>query len=259
MIEAKALSERFPENGDVASIAGAAFLRVKPPKPKDADRELERAINLGCRRPELLANVIQAKRALEDWPGLRNYTKDKSSNEFTRDLALSAYIDATENMLRIARVRGDDRRMAELSLEAIERITAKIRRARVEPSYFGELSAKNFDFARIYINSVEKECIRPGDRLQLFEAAARITSLDILLDDLVRKGILALQIWWRDVESRPIVDVAACKILGRMLTKLNGIEQRLISVKNDTKLIREIEAIHRDLEFRGAKLQASVG
>jgi len=259
LIEALKLSERFPDNADVASVLGAAYIKNKPPKMKEADRALERAIKLGCRRPELLANVIQAKTALEDWSGIWDFTKDKASNEFNRDQALSAYLMATEQLIKISRLRGDYRRHGELALAAVERITGKIRRTRVEQTYFAELSRKNFEFGRAYIEAIERQCSRPGDRIAVFEATVRLSSADILLSDLIRKGFSSLEVWWSDVERRSVIDAAACKILHKMLAKLAIMQQRLVDINGDAKLVDEVHRVHRDLEFRGAALQALLG
>ncbi len=259
LIIAQELRHKFPENGDVASVLGSTLLRVKPPKYRDADRELERAIKLNCSKSELLPNIIHAKTALEDWAGLKEFTRTRISNESGRDIALSAHLKASSELIAIARVRGDQSRIAELSIEAVERITAKIRRSRLDGSYFSALLGQRFDFARAYLDTIERENTRGGDRLKVFEAVARLATADVVVLDLLKKGVAALEQWWNDVEMRPVVDLSACKILSRMLAKLEGIERQLVGYKGETTVASDIESRRRALEFRGGALQASMG
>lgn len=259
LIIAQELSKKFKENGDAASILGSAYLRVRPAKYRDADRELERAVKLGSTKSELLPNIIQAKTALEDWTGLREFVRTRISNETGRDIALAAHLNANQEMIKIARVRGDRRRIAELSIEAVERITAKMRRARLEPNYFQALASQRFDFASTYIEAVDQDNLRAGDRLRVFEAVARLAATDVLVLKSLEKGVSALEQWWKDVERRPMVDIAACKILSRMLAKLEGMEQQIAGYKRDTAVSSDIASRRRELEYRGAALQASIG
>lgn len=259
LIVAQELAKKFKENGDAASILGSAYLRVRPTRCRDADRELERAVKLGSTKSELLPNIIKAKAGLEDWAGLREFTRTRISNETGRDVALAAHLHANNELTKTARIRGDRKRIAELSIEAVERITAKLRRARLEPSYFQALIAQRFDFARAFVEAVDQDNLRPGDRLRVFEAVARLAAADVVVRDLLEKGVDALEQWWEDVERRPVADFAACKILSRMLGKLEGMEQQIGRYKGNTNVSSDIEARRRELEYRGGALQASIG
>ncbi|MBA4790225.1 MAG: putative DNA binding domain-containing protein [Rhizobiales bacterium] len=259
LIVAQELSRKFKENGDAASILGSAYLRVRPARYRDADRELERAIKLGSTKFELLPNIIKAKAELEDWAGLREFARTRISNDTGRDIALAAHLQANNELIKTARIRGDRRRVAELSIESVERITAKLRRARLEPFYFQSLISQRFDFARAFIDAVDQENPRPGDRLRVFEAVARLAGADVVLLDLLKKGVDALEVWWDDVERRPVADYTACMILSRMLGKLEGMERQIGRYKGDTTVSSDIEARRRELEYRGGALQASIG
>ena len=259
LIIAQDLRRKFPENADVASVLGAAFLRIRPPKYREADRELERAVKLGCTKPELLSNVIQAKSALEDWSGLQQYARTRMSNEFGRDIALNAHLTANSKLISIARERGDSDEVARLSIEAVERITVKIQRARLEPNYFNILVKQRFDYASAYVDAIERGCARPGDKLKVFEAVSRLANADLIVLSLLEKGVTALEQWWGDVEKRRVADIAVCTILNRMLGKLESIEQRLAGYKKDATAPDKIESRRRALEFRGGALQASIG
>ncbi|WP_161633187.1 MULTISPECIES: RNA-binding domain-containing protein [unclassified Labrenzia] len=259
LIVGKELRKKFPTNGDAASILGAALLRTRPPKFREADRELDAAAKLGCTKSELLPNMIRAKTQIEDWSGLRELTRTRISNEPDRDISLAAHLRANSEMISTARIRGDRDRIAELAIEAVERITAKIRRTRLEQHYFNTLIGQRFDFARAYFEAIDHMNARAGDRLRVFEGVARLATADVVLINLLEKGVTALEEWWGDVERRPVADFSACKLLSRMLGKLEKIEQQLAGYKRDTEVASDFESRRRELEYRGAALQSSIG
>lgn len=259
VIVATDLRKKFPQNGDAASILGASLLRTKPPRYREADRELDAAAKLGCTKSELLPNMIRTKTQIHDWSGLREITRTRVSNESDRDIALAAHLKANSEMISTARVRGDRDRVAELAIEAVERVTAKLRRTRLDPSYLSSLLGQRFDFARAYVDALDRSHARGGDRIRVFVGVARLATADVVVIDLLEKGVSALEEWWQDVERRPIVDLSACKLLSRMLGKLEKIEQQLSGYKRETLATSDIESRRRELEYRGAALQTSIG
>ena len=181
---ARDLKKRFPKSGDVATLLGSALLRATPPKYKEADQELETARRLGCTRPELTTNIIKTKTELRDWPSLYEFTKNLSSNDAARDLPLCAFLLACRKLIDIAKDRGDYSRSADLAIEAVGRITAKISRQRLEPSFFAKLTSSRFDFARNYVSTLDLMHLLPGDKLQVFEGVARLADSGVILSDL---------------------------------------------------------------------------
>jgi hypothetical protein len=259
VIVATDLRKKFPQNGDAASILGASLLKTKPPRYREADRELDEAAKLGCTKSELLPNMIRAKTLTQDWSGLRESTRTRISNEPDRDVALAAHLKANGEMISIARVRGDLDRVADLAIEAVERVTAKLRRTRLDPVYFNSLVGQRFDFARAYVDALVRSHSRGGDRIRVFDGVARLAAADVVVIELLEIGVSALEDWWRDVESRAIVDLSACNLLSRMLGKLEKIEQQLAGYKRDTGATSGIERRRRELGFRGAALQTAIG
>lgn len=222
VIVARELRAKNPNNGDVASLFGAALLRVSPPKYDDADEALEAARRLGCARPELLSNIVKTKSGLEDWVGLCAVTKGMYSSEYSKDVGLDAFLLASRKLTGIARDRGDDKRVIELAIGAVEQITLKLNRQRVEQAYFARLTNARFDFARDYVNSLDGYYSRKGDKLFVFEGVVRLAELEVILTDLVRSGLNALTNWWKDVEERPFIDHTLIFWAGR-LSVWNGL------------------------------------
>lgn len=255
VIIAVGLRKRFPESGDVASILGAALLRTAPPRIKEADQALDEARRLGCNRPELLPNVITAKTELQDWPGLYDLTKSMNSRNPGRDISLDAFLLASNKLVSLAKVRGDDGRAANLALAVVERLTGKFSHRRLESSYFESLNRARFDFAREYLGAVERLNPRPGDKLKVFEAVVRLAAASVILLDLLRKGLSALQTWWLDVEQRPVIDRTACAILSNQLRRLERIQKQIEGYGVATPaILSEISKTSRDLAFRGAQI-----
>lgn len=259
LIVAKKLKEKYQENGDVASILGSCYLRISPPNFKDADFELSRATRLCCVRAELFSNLVRAKEGLEDWGGLRDIARSRFFTGPTTDNALKAHIKANKKLMNIARNRGDYRMVSDLALEIVERITSKIRSARLAASYFEDLAAEVLFFSSQYVEALNAQYPRMGDRLRIFEGICRLASMDIVYQNLLERGILALQQWWSDVETRPVKDIAACKLLIKMLGKLKSLEKKIVNFKHSPEFMIRIEECHRDLEYRGASLQSGIG
>ncbi len=243
-----------PNDGDVASLFGAALLRLSPPRYDDADEALEAARRLGCARPELLSNIVKTKSGLEDWVGLYSVTRGMYSVDYSKDIGLDAFLLASRNLIAIARDRLDDKRVIELSIAAVEQITLKSNRQRGEPGYFARLTNARFDFARGYLNSLESYHSRKGDKLLVFEGVVRLANSGVVLTDLVRSGLHALTNWWKDVEERPFIDHTAIDILGRQIKRLDRLAVKAEEIQPDGVLAGQISATSRDLAYRGAKL-----
>lgn len=252
LIIAKELRKRFSKNGDVANLLGVAFTRISPPQFREADREFDDARRLGCSRPELIGDAIRTKIELQDWHGLLDMTATLASNEGARDVAIHGYLRGCDELIANAHGRGDLARVAELAIGAVEKISQKFSRARRE---FSELRGQRFQFARAYVDALNRLHPRAGDRLSVFEGIWRLAEADVVLDDLVRIGLSALEAWWGDVERRPVIDLAACRILARQLSRLERVEGQLAAYgRSDLPVTREVSHARFDLAHRGAKL-----
>ncbi|TIM26512.1 MAG: hypothetical protein E5Y63_28870 [Mesorhizobium sp.] len=254
VILAEKLKQKFPTSGDAASMLGAALLRASPPRLKEADRALEEARKLGCMRSELLTNTIRVKSDLQDWQGIHTITRNLTTKESNRDEPLDAFLFATKHLIVTANLRGDRVRTAELAIEAVEKITMKVSRQRLDHAYFSTLNSARFDFARVFINALEAEHTRPGDKLNVFEGVVRLSDSDVILIDLLRLGLTALETWWSDVEGRPVVDMVACSILGRQLRRMEKIQRQLHGYSAKQQNTDEIARRVRELAHRGARL-----
>ena len=252
---AQKLRTKFSNNGDVASIYGATLLKLSPSKVKEADEAFEAASRSGCTRPELLNYRIRTKTELQDWHGLYNLTEPLSSNETARDIPLTAFLRACHELIVIARDRGDDTRIAALSIDAIEKITAKTSRLQLESVFLSALVNDRISFARTYVDAINRSNGREGDKLRVFEGVARLIEIDVIVPELIGTGVSALQVWWRNVESRPVVDKTTCAILLKQLRRLDKIQRQIATDKTISQgLLAKLTEVNKDLAHRGAQL-----
>lgn len=259
LIQAERLKERFSMNADVLSILGAAYMRVSPPRSRDADIALEAARRLGCNRPEVIRNLIAAKSQREDWDGLYALTKSAWSNDPEKDDIIDGFVLACAELIKNAKARGQSRRAAELTLEVVEQISSKIKAVRMSSALFERLQSQRYDYARSYMHWLDIVHPSAGDKLHVFEGLWRLVSNDVYLSDLIRQGIGALKAWWINVESRPLGDSAALALLSRQVSRLDAIERKVgtfSKVKPD--LVDNIRVARLDLAYRGAQVRARI-
>jgi hypothetical protein len=205
----------------------------------------------------LVLDAIRTKTELQDWPGLYELTRNLMSNSPSRDAPLTAFLRACTELMNLAKIRGDYARVAELSIEAVEKIMAKTSRQRLDQAFFNTLASMRFEFAREYLSALEHMNPRAGDKLRVFEGVTRLADAGVILFPTLKVGLAALKSWWGDVERRPVVDLTACGILSRQLNRLENIERQLASSNAPTSHVTALASARRDLAYRGAKLSAS--
>lgn len=253
LVLARRLSTQFPKNGDVACLLGAAFLKISPPDAISADRELVRAMALGCTRPELLPYLIHAKTIMQDWQGLYTLTAKMMTNDDHRDVPLDAHIVAATELMKVAQIRGDLSRAVELAVGVVEQIQSKFRRQKVVPTYFRELTEKKSELARIAMDVKRRLSSSAGDQLDVFETMFRLTEADVYLGEVVRAGIYSLEVWWAGVEARPLVDRQASELLAKQLRRLDKIERAMRQLPHShDSLLNYIADANRELAHKGA-------
>ncbi|WP_412557788.1 RNA-binding domain-containing protein [Thalassospira sp. MIT1370] len=256
VIIAKQLCDKFSKSGDAASILGAALLKLSPPDIREANKALSKAHTLGCRRREFIRNFIQVKKISDDWQGLHNFTLSLSFKDTTSDAALDAFVLSSKELIKIAEQRNDLPRVEELSLVAVEKIATKLTRFIVDQSYFETLVKERNYFSRKYVYTLDKLNPRKGDKLSVFEGVFRLANSDVILLDLVRHGILALNTWWDDVESRPYTDTKASNLLAQQLRRLGRIQKQFEGYSStNAQNSQEITYGIRDLSHRGASYE----
>lgn len=107
-----------PKSGDLSCVVGQCCLKVKPPKPEEADKAFVQAFRLGCGRPELVPYWLDAKLMIRDWNGIIDLAKKVPPPEIRSGSAIMV-LDALLEMARQALGRGDLPRAREQLREAM--------------------------------------------------------------------------------------------------------------------------------------------
>jgi DNA polymerase III delta prime subunit len=259
LVIAKKIALANPKNGDVASVLGASYLKLKPPKFIEADESLEKARQLGCERKELLSNLIKAKKGNKDWLGLLNCTEKLFSGRAAKDEALEGFMLASDELYEIAFSRDDFLRCSELAISAVERIDRKISSQSLALDYFKNLKYHQEEFAIKYMKALHYYYTREGDYLDIFNGVYKLALARVLSFRHISDGCKCLEIWWRDVENRRVVDTQACDILQHQLKKMTQIKNLTNPKSREAdKIFDLIDKTHRELSFRAGKLQSKM-
>lgn len=256
VISATRLSNENPRDADAASILGAAYLKLAPANFFEAEKALIRAHSLKCTRKELWSNLIRAKHGIEDWQGLREVTKKLKSQNAHHDEALDAHCVALQELIKIAKNRGEYGRIDKLAIEGIERISNKLHMQKLSNEYFNSLIKTQMGFVDVYVQSLKRIYPSAGDKLDIFSSVARLSPYKVLKISHIRLLGASLLEWWSDVENRPIIDMQACDLLKIQLEKFDKIKYGLKETNTDTSAIEMyIENTCRDLAHKAALLQ----
>lgn len=225
----------------------------QPPRWADGDAKFALAQRQRCTRRELIDGWIDAKVHIEDWTGLLHLASNTVSTRKGEDFVLRAYIRAAEELIRIARARGDRARRIELAeklIETISRRTDGYTLAHSDREFFWNTKLNS---ARVLLEDTRAACRRPGDHVTVFDALFWLAERNLFLTEFVRVGIASLRVWWADVERRPYVDEGAKTIMKRSLARLEQLE-RLLHREGKQELSLEVQHVRLELAHRAAKL-----
>ncbi|MGA8087653.1 MAG: RNA-binding domain-containing protein [Terracidiphilus sp.] len=207
---------RFPNNPDVKCLLGRALLLVVPADPTQAELQFRRAYELKCVRHELASLWLQAKAMREDWVGILDISK---LFEQDVDNILSrawAYLQLGD----IALKSGNLRRATEqwtLGLNEIDRPPRDVS-LRGKEIQAGRLAR---DLHENLIYAQNRLLVRPGDRLQVWQAVVAGVRHGVNDVAVLRLGVNALSDWWGGVEQRKRIDNAAVEIMLDQLRRLD--------------------------------------
>lgn len=253
LIQAEKLHKRFPENGDVSCLLGTALIRPSVERWHDADVKFALAAKQQCGRPELLEGWLRTKEKVEDWTGLLSLAMKTIPNSRAEDRPLYSFIIATEELIKIARVRGDRARRIALAEQAVAFISRRMRvqqRTHADREYAWN---KKLNFARLFLDETTAANPRPGDQIKIFEALVTLTDFDVYISEFVVRGLDGLSNWWSDVERRAYIDDSAKNMLKNSLSKVERMERLMLRVAKEP-LADELHRRQLDLAHRAAKI-----
>jgi hypothetical protein len=193
--------KQHKDDADIKCILGSTYLKIQPPNATQADIELRRAYELGCKRTELTKLWAQAKELLEDWVGLLDITHLPNREfPFVEDLLLRsrAYLNLSD--LTSKRLQMDI--AAEHCLAGAREIDEAFASGRVPR---GELRATEWRNVLLenYVRIKDKTYPNRGDHLYVWEACVDAFHSQLRDPVFIELGITRLKSWWSAVEDRP--------------------------------------------------------
>ena len=206
------------KSGDLHCVLGQCQLKLKPPRPEEADKIFAEAYRLKSSRVELLPTWLEAKASLKDWMGIVDVV-GKAMPEDVRSHVAFLHARGLAELGRQAIERSDPVRAEERFKQAMIAASRSIGQGRA-----GERLADLRELCRAcahsYVGIVDTQSTRPGDRLDVFNAVSDAFACHITETRIVTLGLDALSSWTNDALSRVGADGEPLRILERRLDRL---------------------------------------
>ena len=230
-----------PKSGDMACVLGQCLLKVKPQRLSEADEAFRAARKLGCGRPELVINWLEARNLQRDWNGIVDIGKMFPPSDIRGDSAVivaNAYLE----LARQAVARDDGIRSLEAAREAMHAASDIIAQGRA-----GVGMAETRECCRIaahlYVQLAKSVHSRPGDQIDIFNAAIEAFQCHVTETWIVDAALAAIGTWSITVLQRPRFDDAAFDILKRRLGDLKELHAHVTQVPGRHILSRKMERV----------------
>lgn len=209
------------KSGDLWCMLGQCNLKITPQKAQEADKAFTKAWQNNCRRPELVMNWMIAKAQSFDWVGI---------SDLAHQFAPSAIRDQTALIVVIAEFelgnqaigRNDPNKALVRLKEAMTLSSRTIAQGRAGDS-IAEIREVCREAAHRYISLVDRESVRAGDKIDVFNAVYDAFKCHVSESRLLALGNDALRTWAADMFSRRQNDPEPLRILERRLDQLQEI------------------------------------
>ena len=223
--------KRVPRSSDLPCLLGRCFLRVSPPKPREADKAFRKAFDNHCARVELAPLWIEAKCHLSDWMGIKEIAGKFPQSDLRGSAAHS--VSLAEAKLGVeAAAKPDLERAAQRFKSSMFSAQNAIRDGRAGDT-LPELREIARESARRYVSLVDQMAPRPGDRLKVFNAVYDAFICHVSESAIVLLGAVALLNWAHDVFRRVGFDANAAAILESKLSDLADIIEHVDDERYD--------------------------
>ncbi|WP_298938147.1 RNA-binding domain-containing protein [uncultured Ruegeria sp.] len=253
LVLATELSNRNSQNGDAWCILARAYLAVKPPKYQKADDACSNALRFSCTRNELFGYVIEAKKGVGDWQGMKSFTDGKRSKSKNRDPNLDAYLFAVYKLIGLASARGSHFEASKHAMDGVNKISDKIQNTPLSPNFFSSLMRDQNRLADEAMRHRKMSVERPRDNLRVADLGFELVDLNIQTRGVVSSICRGLTTWSEEVKNKTILDEAEADIIANNIRKLDRLSGLLQTSSRDIEPdIQLITATQRQLGFVGA-------
>lgn len=246
---AKTLDQKYQDEADIKCLLGRAYQVLPEPDYRQSEINLRRAVELGCKRPELLPLWIEAKLGLSDWMGLLQITAFKDSQNPSSEV-LFARAEAYRQLAQLEARGGSLRNAAARYMAGGKEIDHVLRRARY-PKDFLELKQLRKDFFAEYFDITVRITTNQDEYLDVWLAAIHCFDCFVRSTQILRIGAERLRGWWDAVERRHTQSTRSVTVLELQLSKLRAMIKALRGQDfPDSGLVEELVSLNEALENR---------
>ncbi|MDA7425713.1 RNA-binding domain-containing protein [Thalassococcus lentus] len=253
LVLAKDLSKRNPRNGDAWCILARAFLSVQPPYYQQADDACTNAVKNSCSRAELFDYVIESKKGIGDWQGLKFYADKKRFKSKKRDPGLEAYLTAVFELVDLASQRGSYTDATRHAMDGVTKISDKVQNSYLESSFFNKLIIDQNRLADLAIKNTRLSVERPRDNLRVSDLGFELINLNVQTKGAVSAVFSGLSDWTNHVKQNDLLDEAEIDIISTNIRKLERLTDMLSQLSRDVSIeLDQVATIQKQLGFLGA-------
>lgn len=253
LILATDLSKRNPQNGDTWCILARAHLSVNPKEYRKADDACSNALRYSCSRTELFDYVVEAKKGIGDWQGLKSYTDGKRFKSKHRDPALDSYLFSVFKLVALAADRGSHFEASKHAMDGVSKISDKVQNSYLLPAFFERLVQDQNRLAGLALKHRKLSIERPRDNLNVTDLGFELVNLNIQTKEVVSAVCHGLQNWAEEVRCGTVLDDAEVDIIANNIGKLDRLSSLLQTCNRDIEPdLHLIASTQRQLGFLGA-------
>lgn len=215
---AEILDRKYSNDPDVKCLLGRAYLRLSEPNFRKSEICFRKAVELGCKRPELMPLWVEAKAELKDWAGLLEITKFSDKDVLSSEIMLArgeAYKQLAEIERRVLNSKAAADRYADGGKE-IDRAFRSNKSLRQTL----ELKQLRKELLTSHIELIDRVTVDPNQKLDVWLAATLCFDCYVRAPRIMRLGVMRLSEWWAAVERRDEMTSSTAKVLDVQLSKL---------------------------------------
>lgn len=225
LLTAEQAKKANAKSGDLHCMYGQALLKVTPARAEAADKAFRAAFNLGCSRPELIPNWLEAKKLTRDWTGIYELHNTVPPPSF-RGQSVVAVLEAFDEIGRQQVGRGDRVRALDTFEKAMLAASRSIGEQRAGDQ-LGLVRDYCRDAARNYVQLKNLVADRPRDKVDVFNAVMDAFSCHVTETWMIDLALTSLVTWADAIDGTGGPDERALDILERRTEDLRTVRKHL--------------------------------
>jgi hypothetical protein len=225
LLNAKEARKQNPKSGDINYFLGKSHLMVRPSQPVFADKAFTEAFSLGCSRPELISNWIEARVASRNFSGIVAIAANVAPTRI-RGKSAKLLIEAMIQVSRESFANKDLLRAKDQMREAMREANRIIHQDRA-----GEALSQIIDLRRAAAENyleVAKQVYSPAaERIDLFNASVDAINCEVMETWIIDLALESIRAYAHEVKGRKALDAGGLNILENRIAGLARIRDDL--------------------------------